>query len=391
MDLEDITTITVLGAGTMGHGIAEIAALSGYTVRLRDIEEEIVQEGYDQIKQSLETTAEKGYIGEDERDAALENVTPVVDIEEAVDETDVVIEAIIEEMSIKKDVYQELEEYAPERTIFASNTSSLSITDLSEVTERPEKFLGMHFFNPPTRMDLVEVIRGAHTSDETMDLIEELSEDIGKTPVRVQKDEPGFIVNRILIPMLNEAAWIVDSGDATVEEVDSTTTQELGLPMGAFELGDVIGNDVSLHILDYMEDVLGAAYEPCPLLVQKVDDDELGRKTGIGFYDYADGPGADYPDDAVSEDVAHRLYGVMANEAGKLLEKEVAPADDIDTAVKLGAGFPEGPATMADDVGVETLIETLEDLSDETGAARYAVADGLRTVADQGGFYGGDE
>ena len=391
MNLEDIETITVLGAGTMGHGIAEIAALSGYTVRLRDIEEEIVQEGYEQIEWSLDKLAENDIISDEDRDAAIENVEAVVDLEEAVDEADVVIEAIIEDMDIKQDVYQELEAAAPEQTIFASNTSSLSITDLSEVTERPEQFLGMHFFNPPVQMDLVEVIRGGQTSDETMDVIEELSEDLGKKPVRVQKDEPGFIVNRILIPLMNEASWIVESDFADVEEVDSTTSYDIGLPMGAFELADTVGNDVSLHVLKYMHDVLGDAYKPCPLLVRKVDNDELGKKTGTGFYEYEDGPGAEYPPDAGREDVANRLYAVMANEAGKLIEKDVAPAEDIDKAVKLGGGFPKGPAKMADEVGLETLIETLENLHEETGSARYEVSEGLRTVAEAGGFHGGSE
>ncbi len=391
MNVEDIDTITVLGAGTMGHGIAEVAALSGYTVRLRDIEDEIVQDGYDQLEWSLDKLAEKDIISDDQRDAAVENVTPLVDIEEAVDDTDLVIEAIIEDMDIKKDVYQDLDEHAPDRTIFASNTSSLSITELSEVTDRPEQFLGMHFFNPPVQMDLVEVIRGGHTSDEVMDVIEKLAEDFDKTPVRVKKDEPGFIVNRILIPLMNESSWLVENDAATIEEVDSTTSYDIGLPMGAFELADQVGNDVSLHVLEYMHDVLGDAYEPCPLLVRKVDNDELGKKTGTGFYDYEDGPGAEYPPDAGREDIATRLYAVMANEAGKLIEKDVAPAEDIDEAVKLGGGFPKGPAKMADEVGLETLVETLEERYEETGEARYEVSDGLRDAAEEGGFYGESE
>ncbi|PSP52130.1 3-hydroxyacyl-CoA dehydrogenase, partial [Halobacteriales archaeon QH_3_68_24] len=331
MDIDDIDTVAVLGAGNMGHGIAEVAALAGYDVTMRDIKDEFVRDGYEGIEWSLGKLAEKGRISEDEADATLDRITPLVDFERAVADADVVIEAVPEQMEIKKDVYAELEEYAPDRAIFATNTSSLSVTELSEVTERPEQFCGMHFFNPPVRMQLVEVISGAHSSDETLETIEALADDIGKSPVRVRKDSPGFIVNRVLVPQMNEACWIVHEGDATVAEVDSTTSFEMGMPMGAFELGDQVGHDVTLHVLEYMHEVLGDAYEPCPLLSEKVEAEELGRKTGKGFYDYEDG-GVDIPSDATREDVADRLLAVMANEVGKLIANDVAPVPDIDDA-----------------------------------------------------------
>jgi len=390
MDSEDIATVAVLGAGNMGHGIAEVAALAGYRVTMRDISEELVQDGYEEIEWSLGKLAEKDRITGDERDAALERITPVVDFEAAVAEAEVVIEAVPEQMEIKRDVYGELVEYAPDRAIFASNTSSLSITDLSEVTDRPERFCGMHFFNPPVRMDLVEVISGAHTDESTLETIERLAEAFGKTPVRARKDSPGFIVNRVLVPLMNEACWIVHTGDGTVAEVDSTATFEMGLPMGAFELGDQVGHDVTYHVLEYMHEELGDAYEPCPLLAEKVESDELGKKTGQGFYDYEDG-GAEIPSDAGREDVAARLLAVMANEVGELLAEDVAPVEDVDRAMMLGAGFPDGPGKLADAHGLDALIETLEELGEETGEARYEVSDGLREAAARGGFYAGDE
>ena len=386
MEPEDIDTITVLGAGTMGHGIAEVAALAGYDVNLRDIEEDIVQDGYDQIEWSLGKLAEKDHITDDQRDGAIGRITPLVDFEEAVAEADVVIEAIIEEMDIKKEVYGELEAYAPEHAIFASNTSSLSITELSEATDRPGQFCGMHFFNPPVRMDLVEVISGAHTEEATLDVVEGLAESMDKTPVRVRKDEPGFIVNRVLVPLMNEACWLVESDRATITEVDATTKFDIGLPMGAFELGDQVGNDVTLHVLEYMHDVLGAAYEPCPLLERKVDNEQLGKKTGEGFYGYEDG-GVDIPPDAGREDVEARLLAVMANEVGKLVDADVAPVKDIDEAVMLGGGFPDGPGKLADDADLDSLVETLETAHEETGAPRYGVSDGLAAAAEGGGFY----
>ncbi len=392
MELDDIETVAVLGAGNMGHGIAEVAALSGFEVNLRDIKEEFVQSGYDDIEWSLEKLAEKERITDDAAEAALARVTPYVDVEAAVGDADVVVEAVPEKMEIKKDVFSEVEEYLPEEAIIATNTSSLSITELSEVTERPERFCGMHFFNPPVRMQLVEVISGAHTAEETLEVAEELAEAFDKTPVRVHKDSPGFIVNRILVPLMNEACWMVSDESATMKEIDSATKFDMGLPMGAFELGDQVGNDVTYHVLEYMHEVLGEAYEPAPYLEEVVEAERYGKKTGEGFYDYEDGDGPDIPTDAGTEEVEHRLVAVMANEVGNLVADDVSTPADIDEAVMLGAGFPDGPAKIADDVGPEALVETLEELGEETGHPRFEVSEGLREAAEAGGFHGdGDD
>ncbi|HET7322819.1 MAG TPA: 3-hydroxyacyl-CoA dehydrogenase NAD-binding domain-containing protein [Halococcus sp.] len=390
MNVEGIETIAVLGAGNMGHGIAEVAALAGYEVRLRDINEELVENGYDQLEWSVGKLEEKDQISEDEADAALDRVTPLVDLEETVSGADFIIEVVPEKMDIKQDVYGEVEQYASEDALFATNTSSLSITELAEVTERPERFCGMHFFNPPVRMQLVEVISGEHTAEETLETTEALAEAFGKTPVRVRKDSPGFIVNRVLVPLMNEAAWLVEDDVATIEEVDSATKFDMGLPMGAFELGDQVGIDVSYHVLDYMHETLGDAYEPCPLLEEKVEAEELGKKTGKGFYDYDEGEGADIPTDAGTEEIQTRLLAVMANEVAKLIGNDVAPAEDIDEAVMLGAGFPDGPAKLADEHGLESLYETLSELHEETGAARYEPAAYLEERAGEG-FYEQEE
>ena len=391
MNVDDIETVAVLGAGNMGHGIAEVAALAGYDVRLRDINEELVERGYDQLEWSVGKLEEKGQLTEEEAEAALDRVTTLVDVEETVSNTDVIIEVVPEKMDIKQDVYQEVEQYAPEEALFATNTSSLSITDLAEVTERPGQFCGMHFFNPPVRMQLVEVISGEHTADETLDTIEALAENFGKTPVRVRKDSPGFIVNRVLVPLMNEAAWLVEDDVATMAEVDSTTKFDMGLPMGSFELADQVGIDVGYHVLEYMHDVLGDAYAPCPLLESKVEAEELGKKTGKGFYDYENGDGADIPTDAGTEEIEARLLAVMANEVAKLVGNDVAPAADIDEAVMLGAGFPNGPAKLADEAGLDSLHGTLSELHEETGAARYEPAPALDELAGEGFYAGSDD
>ena len=383
MDVDDIETIAVLGAGNMGHGIAEVASLAGFEVHLRDIKDEFVQNGYDQIEWSLNKLAEKDQIGDDEAEAALDRVTPLVDFEAAVADADFVIEAVPEKMEIKQDVYSELEDYAADDAVFATNTSSLSITDLSEATERPERFCGMHFFNPPVRMQLVEVISGAHTDDEVLDLTEDLAEEMGKTPVRVRKDSPGFIVNRVGVPLMNEAAWMVHQDEATVAEVDSTTKYDVGLPMGAFELADYVGLDVSVHVLEYVNDVLGEAYEPCPLLEEKVENETLGKKSGTGFYDYEDGD-IEIPTDQGEAEIRARLLAVMANEVAKLVQNDVADAPEIDNAVMLGLGYPEGPAKMADDFGIRALVDALEEAHEEYDHPRYEPAEYLVELADSG-------
>jgi enoyl-CoA hydratase/3-hydroxyacyl-CoA dehydrogenase len=222
-------------------------------------------------------------------------------------------------------------------------------------------------------------------------VIEDLAEAFGKTPVRVRKDSPGFIVNRILVPLMNEAAWLVHDDAATIAEVDSTAKYDIGIPMGTFELTDMVGIDVGLHVLEYMHEQLGDAYEPCPLLVEKADADELGQKTGKGFYDYEEGEGVQIPTDEGSDLVRRRLLAEMADEVAQLVGEDVADLDDVEDAVMLGAGFPEGPAKMADDHGLDDLVDALDEAHEETGHPRYEASEHLREFAEAGGFHAAGE
>jgi enoyl-CoA hydratase/3-hydroxyacyl-CoA dehydrogenase len=386
----DTDTVAVVGAGQMGHGIAEVAALAGLDVRLRDVNEELVRSGYEDIEWSLDKLVENGQLDRATADAALERVTPLVDMEAAVADADVVVEAVKEEMEIKREVFGEFDRLAPADAVLATNTSSLSVTAIAEATDRPERVAGMHFFNPPVKMRLVEVIAGDHTAEATLDAVEALARTMDRTPVRVRKDTPGFVVNRVLAPMLNEAAWLVDTGESDLGTVDSTVKYAMGLPQGAFELADRVGLDVVVDSLAYMYEELGAAYEPCPLLVETVEAGDLGQKTGAGFYEYEAG-GASVPADAAEESVARTLRAVMANEVAKLVGGGVADPPEIDQALELGAGFPEGPAAMADEAGMADLHDALVERRDTTGAERYRPAPELETRAEHGaGFHGAD-
>ena len=378
MDVDDIEHVAVLGAGSMGHGIAEVCALAGYDVTMRDIEQDIVDEGYENIRWSVEKLVEKGLVDADP-DEVMARVETTTSLEECVQSTDFVVEVAPERMSLKKDIFADLDELAPDHAVLASNTSSLSITEMASATDRPEQVVGTHFFNPPVKMDLVEVIYGEETTDDTAELAYEWVESLGKTPIYVRKDVRGFVVNSVLGPFGDEAAWMVSEGEAEIREVDATMVHERGYPMGPFELGDMTGIDIGYHVRK-------EAGRPIPPVVQeKVDNDELGQKTGKGYYDYEDGDGADYDrDDVTGEFDWLRVEARMVNEAARLIGDDVATAEAIDTGMRLGAGFPEGPCRRADDIGLDTVLEKLESLHEEYGEERYDPAEYLVNLVEAG-------
>jgi len=386
----DIQRVTVLGAGSMGHGIAEVAAIAGYDVVLRDVEEELVRDGYEQIEWSVGKLAEKGRV-DDDPDEILGRIDTEVDLETAVADADLVIEAAPEKMDLKKEIFADLDAYAPDGAILGTNTSTLSITEISEATDRPAQVVGIHFFNPVVKMDLVEVIHGDHTSEETIETAYAFAESLDKTPIHVRKDVRGFVVNSVFGPFGNEAAWMVSNDEASIREIDATMVHERGYPMGPFELGDMGGLDIGYHALTEAGDPVP------PILQEKIDAGDLGQKTGRGYYDYEDGDGADYTLDDVSEDVDWlRIEARMINEAARLIQNDVATAEEIDTGMKLGTAFPEGPCRRADKLGLDRIVEKLDTLHEETGEDRYEPADYLVDLVEAGetgedagaGFYG---
>jgi len=386
----DIQRVTVVGAGSMGHGIAEVSAIAGYDVVLRDVEEELVQDGYEEIEWSVGKLAEKDRIDES-AETVLDRIDTEVDLETAVSDADLVIEAVPEKMDLKREVFGDLDEYAPEGAILGTNTSSLSITEISESTDRPEAVVGIHFFNPVVKMDLVEIIHGDHTSEATVDAAYAFAESIDKTPIHVRKDIRGFVVNSVLGPFMQESAWMVSDDEAEIREVDATMVHERGFPMGAFELSDMGGLDIGYHSQKEAGDPIP------PILQEKVDAGDLGQKTGKGYYDYEDGDGADYGLDDVSEDFDWlRIEACMINEAAKLIGDDVATAEEIDTGLRLGAGLPEGPCRRADKLGLDRVLDKLQSLYEETGEDRHEPADYLVELVEAGktgedageGFYG---
>lgn len=282
----EIKKIMVVGSGQMGSGIAQVMAQNGYDVILNDIKEEFVQKGLDKISKQLDRDVQKQRRTEEEKQEILNRFTLSTDYKDAAD-VQLVIEAATENKKIKLDIFKQLGEIAPAETILASNTSSLSITEIARATNRPDKVIGMHFFNPVPVMKLVEVNRALTTSTETADAIQELSRKVGKTAIDV-KDSPGFAVNRILIPMINEAIFTVFEGVASAEEVDEAMKLGANHPMGPIALADYIGLDVCLAIMEVLyEGFNDPKYRPCPLLKKYAEAGRLGKKTGQGFYTYS--------------------------------------------------------------------------------------------------------
>lgn len=376
MNVSSIDQVTVLGAGTMGHGIAEVAAMAGYDVTMHDIKEESVVEGYKNIEWSLKQLATKKQLN-DEPEKILGRLETEVDLEAAVASADLVIESVPEHTGLKKETFANLDEFTPSHTVLASNTSSLSITKLAAETRSPERVVGMHFFNPPVKMNLVEVIYGNQTADEIAEVVYKFIRSIGKTPIYVKKDVKGF-VSTILYSFVNEAAWIVTEEEATIEQADATMVYCRDFPMGPFELADLIGIDVVYNTFKERGEQVP------PIITDKVTNEELGRKTDRGYYSYGGDEGPTYDSNDIENFDHLRIEARMVNEAARLVGDGVASANLVDTGLDLGANFPKGLCLRADEIGLDKICNKLRDLHEEYGEDRYAPADYLIELVEAG-------
>lgn len=359
-----INQITVLGSGIMGHGIAQISAMAGYNVNLRDIEQSFLDKAMEKIKWSINKLVEKQKITSSEAENILNRIHPVVDLEQSLKSSNLVIEAVPEDLNLKKRVYEDLEKFATDDMIFASNTSTLPISEISSFTSRPDKFIGLHFFNPPQLMPLVEIIPGLKTEQQVTELAINLVKEVKKTPIVCKKDVPGFIVNRIFIPLVHEAAYCLDRSNASMVEVDSASKYKMALPMGIFELADYTGMDVIHKATSEMYSRDKKVIFPHPRIQELYENKELGQKTGKGFYQYQ---GDNYERVQLTEEAAEKydpipLVAVAVNNASWLISNEVCNKEELEKALKLGMGLKKELFTTAETVGIENIINTLKNL-----------------------------
>ena len=364
-----IKNITVLGSGVMGHGIAQVSATAGYNIVLRDIKQEFLDKAMEKIRWSLDKLVNKEKISKEEGDAIFNRIKPVVDLNEAVKEAQLVIEVVPEIMDLKKQVYAELDKAAAPDVIFASNTSTLPITEIANTTSRPDKFIGIHFFNPPQLMKLVEVIPGEKTSQEITDITKEYVKSVNKQAVVCRKDVPGFIINRLFIPMVHEACFVKDRTNATLEEIDSAVKFKLGFPMGIFELADFTGMDVihkatvEMHLRDKK------VINPHQLVEKMFDEKKLGQKSGEGYYKYSDDK---YERVTLSEELAEKcdpiqLVANIINNAAWLVTNGASDIEEIEKAAQLGLGLKKPLFETAKEIGIKNIVDELNKLAEEHG------------------------
>jgi enoyl-CoA hydratase/3-hydroxyacyl-CoA dehydrogenase len=367
-----IKKITVLGSGIMGHGIAQVCAMAGYNVTLRDIESSLLDKALEKVKWSLSKLVEKQKITQVEADRIFYRITPEVDLELSLRDTDLLIEAVPEDLDLKKKVYTNVDKFAEEKTVYASNTSTLPITEMAALTGRPERFIGLHFFNPPQLMRLVEIIPGRDTNQHTTDTALDFVMRVGKEPVLCRKDVAGFIVNRIFIPLVHEAAYCLERDGASMTQIDSAVKYKMGFPMGIFELADYTGLDVIFKATSEMYARDNRIVNPHPKIKELVDAQNLGQKTGKGFYEYS---GSTYERVNLTPEEASKynpisLVATSANNAAWLISNNVCTKEDVDKALRLGMGLKTDLFSTVGMFGIRNVVEKLREMAAKYGS-RY--------------------
>ena len=382
----------VVGAGTMGGGLAQVISFSGLPVVLKDVDKKMLDKGMETVRRIYQSRVDKGKMSAGEMESKLALVEPTLTYD-GFSDVDIVVEAVPEKMKIKKQVLAELDAALPETAIIASNTSALSISEMAAATKRPAKVVGMHFFNPAHVMKLVEIIPGLETSQETVDDVVAFAESLRKIAVVVQEC-PGFLVNRLLMPYLNEATYCLQEGAATATEIDAAVV-EFGMPMGPFTLMDMLGIDVCQYVGDYLYDEYGLRMAPAPFFYKLVQAGRLGEKNGKGFYGYGgetDEPVkaliASFGRDPKSEFTIERVIYPMINEAIIALQEHISAVNDIDMAMIAGTGMTyhgdrKGPLAIADEIGLDMLLAGMEKLFAQYGE-RFRPARLLRTKVRAG-------
>ena len=376
--------VGVAGAGTMGAGIAQLAALAGYDTLLHDPQPEALERGVERLRSDLDRGAERERWSAAEASAAKERVRPAAAVED-LGRAGFVVEAAPEDLALKRVLFAALEGACANDAVLATNTSSLPVSAIAAEAERPERICGMHFFNPPALMKLVEVVAGESTAEPALAATVEVAERMGRTPVRCT-DSPGFIVNRCNRPFALESLRMYGDGVAEPAQIDRIVRADGGYRMGPFELMDLIGIDVNLNVArSFYEQRPEPRWQPHPISERMVAEGRLGRKTGAGFYDYEDGKKVDPPDAEIDDDlrrtVLDRLLAQMINEGCFAADEGVAAPADIDAAMRLGLNHPKGPFEWLDELGAETVLATLDALGNEIGPDRYRPAGLLRRMA----------
>ena len=362
MQSADIETTAVIGAGEMGRGIAAVAALAGYEAMICDVDPDQLDAAREHVEWSYGKSVERGAIGEPDAEAALDRIETTTDLPKAVSEADFITEAAVEQQAVKEDIFSDLDDHAPGEAILATNTSGLNITRLAEATDRPGRVVGTHWFNPPMLMNLVEVIETEHIDDGVADTCEDLVGSFGKTPIRCRRDIPSFIVNRLMRPYGESAAWLVYYEEAEIEAIDSAMKYKEGFPMGPFELADFTGG-IQIRVEgegDHLEDDRPLSYDTqvCPLLHDLYEQGRYGRKAGAGYYDYSEQDEPEIPEGAGADFDTLWVWAPTINEAAKMVQYDVASAEDVDTGARLGGNWPVGPLGKADEIGAEAVVRT---------------------------------